>query len=83
MEAARNCTIDELGRIVLPSELRSKLGWGTKDKLSFYYADQNTVLLQLSEKYEGAKCIFCGAHEAAKTINCKDICGGCLENIKN
>lgn len=74
-------TIDELGRIVLPMEVRKKLGWEMNDKLSISYADNNSVVLQLSEKYPGARCVFCGATEAAKTLNSKDICGSCLDSI--
>ena len=83
MENIGTRTIDELGRIVLPSEIRAKFGWGERDKLNLYYVDNNTLMLQLVEKYPGAKCVFCGTTEVAKTVNGKDICGGCLESIKN
>jgi len=74
--------IDELGRIVLPSELRKKYGWGERDTLSMYHVDDNTLMLQLAEKYPGAKCVFCGTTEVAMAINGKDVCCGCLEKIK-
>ena len=76
-------TIDELGRIVLPIEVRKKLGWEMKDKLSISYADNNAVVLQLAEKYPGARCVFCGATEAARTHYGKDICESCLDSIMN
>ena len=82
MERIATRTVDELGRIVLPSELRAKYGWGEKDKLSLYYVDSNTLMLQLEEKYPGQKCVFCGTTEAAKTHKGKDICECCLEEIK-
>ena len=82
MEKLGTKTIDELGRIVLPSEIRAKFDWGEKDALSLYYVDGNTLMLQLAEKYPGQKCVFCGTTEAAKTVNGKDVCGGCLEKIK-
>jgi len=46
-------TLDELGRIVIPAEARAKLDWGEKDTIDMYYADENTLLLQLAEKYSG------------------------------
>ena len=50
MERICSRTIDELGRIVLPSELRARYGWGTGDILSLYYVSKGTLMLQLSEK---------------------------------
>ena len=50
MERMGSRTIDELGRILLPNELRAKYGWDTGDTLALYYVDNNTLMLQLSEK---------------------------------
>ena len=44
-------TIDDLGRIVLPRELRKELGWGVGDKLSISRTD-NTINMELSKKKE-------------------------------
>ena len=52
--------VDELGRVVLPIELRRNLNIEEKDALEIY-VDGNTVILK---KYE-PDCIFCG--------NAKDI----------
>lgn len=51
MEKFFTRTIDELGRIVIPGELRAKFGWGERDILSFHYVDDSTLTLRLSEKY--------------------------------
>jgi len=50
MERIGSRTIDELGRILLPNELRAKYGWDEGDTLALYYVDENTLMLQLSEK---------------------------------
>jgi len=71
-----------LGRVVLPNEIRAKFGWGEKDSLAMYYVDGNTLMVQLAEKYQGQRCVFCGTTEAVTAIQGKDICGGCLEKIK-
>ena len=36
--------IDELGRITLPKELRTKLHWETSDKLAVYHTDNLLIL---------------------------------------
>ena len=41
-------TLDELWRIVIPSELRQKLGWEAGTKLSVHEKD-GMVILRLSE----------------------------------
>lgn len=64
MERLGTRKIDELGRVVLPSELRAKFGWGEKDSLAMYYVDDNTLMIQLAEKYQRQRCVFCGTIEA-------------------
>ena len=41
------CQIDELGRITLPKEFRTKLHWDTSDKLAVYHTD-NLLILKLA-----------------------------------
>jgi len=81
MERLGTRTIDELGRVTLTSEIRAKFGWGEKDTVTLYYVDNNTLMLQLAEKYPGQKCVFCGTTEAAKTFKGKDICENCLNEV--
>ena len=70
--------VDELGRIVLPIELRRTLDIDIKDSLEIYVDDSKIIL----KKYEPT-CIFCG--EGNNTINYSDknICKDCLEKLKN
>ena len=79
MKLSTTKKIDELGRVVLPETARKAMGWPVGDTVSIYQADKNTLILQLSEKCPGPKCIFCDATETAVTINGKDICKLCLE----
>ena len=69
--------IDELGRIVLPIELRRKMGIAEKDSLEIY-VEGDTIILQ---KYEPA-CIFCGNADDIVYYNDKRICRECLEKLK-
>ena len=70
--------VDELGRIVLPIELRRTLDIAEKDALEIYTQD-NTIVLK---KYENA-CIFCGKTKNVREIKGKNICDSCLAELKN
>lgn len=69
--------VDELGRIVIPIELRRTLDIAEKDALEIY-VDGSQIILK---KYEPA-CIFCG--DASEVINYKgkNICKSCLDSLK-
>ena len=69
--------IDELGRMVLPKELRRAFGIDVKDSLEIF-TDGNRIILQ---KYQPA-CMFCST--ADDTVLFKDhrICRACLDELK-
>ena len=68
--------VDELGRIVLPIELRRTLGIKEKDALEIY-VDENTVMLK---KYEPA-CIFCDSAKDITVFKGKNICAHCMKEL--
>ena len=68
--------VDELGRIVLPIELRRTLGISEKDALEIY-VDGNQVILK---KYEPA-CIFCNEASDVVTYKGKNICKKCIDDL--
>ena len=70
--------VDELGRIVIPVELRRTLNIDVKDALEIY-VDGDQVILK---KYEPA-CIFCGDARDVINYKGKNICKKCLEEIRN
>ena len=39
-------TVDELGRILLPRNVREIFGWKESERLSMYYLDEETLLLK-------------------------------------
>jgi len=82
MERLSSRTVDELGRIILPSELR-KDGWSTGSTVSMYHADDNTVIMQLIEKYQVPICTICKKTEREIAINGIDICRDCVDKINN
>ncbi len=69
--------VDELGRIVLPIELRRTLDIAEKDSLEIY-VDDNRIILK---KYEPT-CIFCGNSKDVLTFKGKNICPACLSELK-
>ena len=69
--------IDELGRIVLPIELRRKLNIDVKDPLEIYTDESNNIILRKVEKV----CIFCGADEGLSSYMDKQVCKACREKL--
>ena len=69
--------VDELGRIVIPMELRRNLDIAEKDALEIYVDGEQIIL----KKYEPA-CIFCGEGRNVKNYKGKNICKTCLEEIE-
>ena len=70
--------VDELGRIVIPIELRRTLDIAEKDALEIYVDGEQIIL----KKYEPA-CIFCGDARDVINYNGKNICQKCFEEMKN
>lgn len=70
--------IDELGRVVIPIELRRTLGINVKDGLEIF-TDNNTIILRSYKPL----CYICGSSGEYKTINNKQICLGCIKQIKS
>ncbi len=70
--------VDELGRIVLPIELRRTLGIGEKDYLEIFVEQDEIVL----KKYEPT-CIFCGSSEEIISFKGKNVCKNCKNEMSN
>ena len=70
--------VDELGRIVLPIELRRTLDIAEKDSLEIYVDGASSVL----KKYQPA-CIFCDDAKDVINFHGKNICPNCLKELQN
>lgn len=68
--------VDELGRVVLPIELRRTLGIDEKDALEIYTDGEKIVL----RKYEPA-CIFCGNTENVLNYKNRLVCSECIKSM--
>lgn len=69
--------IDELGRIVLPKELRNTMKIKEGDPIEIYVDGQSIIL----KKYE-PDCIFCGQAKDVISYENKNICRPCISKIK-
>lgn len=70
--------VDELGRIVLPIELRRTLDIEVKDSLEIY-VDGSQIILK---KYEPA-CIFCGNAKDIISYKGRNVCRSCMAELSN
>jgi len=68
--------VDELGRIVIPIELRRTMGIEERDALEIY-VDGDRIILK---KYEPS-CIFCGNAEEVINYKGKNLCKSCLTEL--
>ena len=68
--------VDELGRVVLPIELRRTLDIEVKDSLEIYVDGDSIVL----KKYQPA-CLFCGEAKNVTPYMGRNICANCRAAI--
>ena len=68
--------IDELGRVVIPMEMRRSMGIEDGDAFEIFVDEDRIVL----SKYEPA-CIFCGASRDLVTLNGKNVCKVCVGKL--
>ena len=68
--------VDELGRIVLPIELRRTMGIDVKDSLEIY-VDGDSIILR---KYEPS-CIFFGNAQDIVNFKGKNVCSACAREL--
>ncbi len=68
--------VDDLGRIVLPIELRRSLGIDVKDPIEIY-VDDDTIMLRKHDP----SCVFCGATSDIVDYRDKKICTSCAKDL--
>lgn len=70
--------VDELGRVVIPIELRSQFNIAERDPIEIFVDNDSIVL----KKYEKS-CLFCDNTKKLSEYKGKLICSKCLKQIKN
>ncbi|HUW65561.1 MAG TPA: AbrB/MazE/SpoVT family DNA-binding domain-containing protein [Spirochaetia bacterium] len=68
--------VDELGRVVIPIELRRTFGIAERDALEIYVDSEKIIL----KKYEPA-CVFCGDASDVQHYKGKLVCRECAQTL--
>lgn len=68
--------VDDLGRIVIPIELRNKFSIEEKDLIEIFVEGNNIIL-----KKNEPNCIFCGTSKRLIRYQEKQICSNCLKKL--
>ncbi len=69
--------VDELGRLVLPKELRNTMQIQHDDPLEIYVEEDRIIL----KKYQPT-CVFCGNHEELVDFGDKRVCKTCVASMQ-
>ena len=68
--------IDGVGRIVIPAEIRSALGWREKDSLSLELGDRELII-----RKPAPTCSLCGSEEHLTKTRHGFICEECRKEL--
>ena len=68
--------VDELGRVVIPIELRNQFNISEKDPIEIYVDGSSIVL----KRYEES-CIFCGSTKKVIDYKGKLVCSKCANDL--
>jgi len=68
--------IDELGRIVIPIEIRKRFGLAEKDPLEISVRGE-TILLSKPL----ARCVFCGRDDELAEYRGRSVCSSCVGEL--
>lgn len=71
--------MDELGRIVIPIELRRTLNISEKESLEIYTESDKIIL---RKHISSSSCIFCGSKNAIHEFKGRCICPKCLQDLQ-
>lgn len=69
--------IDELGRIVVPKEIRERLGISNSDPVEIFVEDDRIIM----KKYFPV-CHFCGSERNLALFRGKNICLDCIKELE-
>ena len=74
--------LDDLGRIVIPDELRAELGWHAGDQLEIavHYVSIRSILIRPEQKRCSLCCRVC---DDIQPVGCGAVCPACMQAIKD
>ena len=68
--------IDELGRIVIPKSMRTRMDMKCGDPIEIYVEGNNIILTKFA-----SHCVFCGGTEDIKSFKGKKLCRTCITEL--
>ena len=68
--------VDNVGRVVIPMEIRKVLGINEGDPIEIVKVNNDIVLRKYSKG-----CIFCGSDKNVKDFNDIPVCSGCKKTL--
>lgn len=68
--------VDELGRVVIPIEIRNKLDIAEKDPIEIYVDGASVILKKFVPN-----CLFCGSSKKLVDYNGKLVCESCIKEL--
>lgn len=69
--------IDDLGRVIIPAEMREKLNIHSENEVDISMQGNNIII----NKHEFG-CVFCGAVDNLVRLNDKAVCRECIDKLK-
>jgi transcriptional pleiotropic regulator of transition state genes len=69
--------VDDLGRIVIPMELRRTLGINVKDPLSITVEGERIILAKHRDS-----CVICGSTDEIVRVRERAVCADCVGTVK-
>ena len=73
-------SLDSLGRIVIPTEIRATRNIEIGDPMEFFISDNNIIVIR---KYRSNECTFCRTMESVTYYSEQFICMSCLNDLKS
>lgn len=70
--------VDELGRIVLPIELRRTLDIAERDALEIFVSEDTIIM----KKYQPT-CVFCDGAKSIISYRGKNVCSSCISALND
>ena len=69
--------VDDLGRVVIPIELRRTLDIEEKDPLEIHVDGDHIIL-----RKHTASCVFCGSKDSITPFHQKNVCASCRKELQ-
>lgn len=70
--------IDDVGRVVLPKDIREKLGLRLNDMIKIDVQNDSIIITKAEHT-----CVFCGKSSGLKSFMGKTVCEYCIKSLNN